>query len=188
MVSIQEKLILWTGKRHFGKTTSVAKLAQTARDKGFNVGGLLAPCVCRKGELVGFDAFGLRSKKRAPLARCKAGKGKAGPFNFIADGLKLGNVALSVEATQSADLVIVDEFGPLELGGRGWRRNVDSLLISSDALILLVVRQELADAVRQLYAGFPQRELVATMRNSINEVITMLKNRRHHLEGQNVQA
>jgi nucleoside-triphosphatase THEP1 len=188
MVSIQEKLILWTGKRHFGKTTSATKLAQTARDKGFNVCGLLAPCVCRNGELVGFDAFDLRSKKRAPLARCKTSENKAGPFNFIAEGLNLGNTALSAEAAQSADLVIVDEFGPLELEEQGWRRNVDSLLISSNALILLVVRRELVDSIRQLYAAFPHRELAATRRDSIDEVVTMLKNRRHHLKGQNVQA
>src|SRR3972149_790988 len=117
MVSIQEKLIFWTGKRHGGKTTSVTKLAQTVRDEGFSVCGLLAPCLYCNGELVGFDVFDLRSKSRAPFARGKTSESKAGPFNFIVEGLKLGNVALSAEATQSADLVIVDEFGSLELEG-----------------------------------------------------------------------
>jgi len=158
------------------------------RDEGFSVCGLLAPCLYCNGELVGFDVFDLRSKSRAPFARCKTSESKAGPFNFIVEGLKLGNVALSAEATQSADLVIVDEFGSLELEGRGWRRNVDSLLTSNDALILLVVRRELIDAVRQLYLDFPQKELVATKRDSINEVITILKNRRHHVGEQNVQT
>ncbi len=196
MVPIQNKLILWTGKRHCGKTTGAAKLAQMVSDKGFKIGGLLAPCVYRNGEFIGFDALDLQSKNRAPLARCKAGK--AGPFNFITDGLKLGNAALSTENTKSADLIIVDEFGPLEFKGRGWRRNVDSLLTSpcsgrlrpdeSDAVILLVVRIELVDAVRRLYTNFPHRELAATERDSIDYVITMLKNRRCCVEEQNVQA
>jgi molybdopterin-guanine dinucleotide biosynthesis protein A/nucleoside-triphosphatase THEP1 len=133
--------------------------------------------------LLGFDVLDLHSQTRTPLARRKISPSKAGPFTFISDGLKLGNAVLSAEATKSADLVIVDEFGPLELNNEGWRKNVDSLLISSNAVVLLVVRRELADTVRQVYAGLPCQELAATEENSIDEVITMLKNRRHHIEG-----
>jgi nucleoside-triphosphatase THEP1 len=186
MVSMQKKLILWTGERHCGKTTSAAKLAQRASDEGFDVGGLLAPCMYLGDKLVGFDALDLQSKNQVPLARSK--DGKAGPFDFITDGLKLGNAALSSEDTKSADLIIVDEFGKLELKGNGWRKNVDSLLTTSDAVILLVVRRELVDAVRQLYAKFDCRELAATDVDSLDEVIAMLKSRCGHVEGQSVEA
>ena len=183
MVATQNRLILWTGPKHCGKTTSATKLAQIARAEGFNVAGLLAPPLYRNSKLLGFDVLDLQNQTRAPLARRKISQSKAGPFTFIADGLKLGNTVLSEETTKSADLVIVDEFGPLELKGRGWRKNVDSLLVSSDAVILLVVRRELADTVRQLYADVPCRELAATKPDSIDDVITMLKNRCHHVEG-----
>ena len=33
---MQNILILWTGPRHSGKSTSVASLAQIARDEGFD--------------------------------------------------------------------------------------------------------------------------------------------------------
>ena len=166
------------GGKHSGKTTSAANLAQTARDKGFNVAGLLAPSLYCDGRLIGFDALDLGSKKRAPLARRQTGPGKSERFTFITDGLKLGNAALSAEATKSADLIIVDEFGPLELNGDGWRKNVDSLLASSSAVILLVVRRELADEVRQLYADVSCRKLAATEPSSIDDSLTMLKDRR----------
>ena len=182
MVATQNRLILWTGPKHCGKTTSAANLARIARAEGFNVAGLLAPSLYRNSKLLGFDVLDLQNQTRAPLARLKISQSKAGPFTFIADGLKLGNAVLSAEATKSADLVIVDEFGPLELNNEGWRRNVDSLLISSNAVVLLVVRRELADTVRQVYSGLPCQELAATEGNSIDEVITMLKNRRHHVE------
>jgi len=178
MVSIPNKLILWVGEKHSGKTTSAANLARTARDEGFNVAGLLAPSSCRDGRLIGFDALDLRNEKSAPLARRQTKPGKTGPFAFITEGLKLGNAALSTEATKFADLIIVDEFGPLELNGDGWRKNVDSLLASSDAVILLVVRRELADEVRQLYADSPCRKLAATEPGSIDEGLTMLKDNR----------
>jgi len=173
---------LWTGPKHCGKTTSATKLAQVARAEGFNVAGLLSPPLYRNSELLGFDVLDLQNGTRAPLARRKISQSKARPFTFITDGLKLGNAALSKENTKSADLIIVDEFGPLEIKGQGWRKSVDSLLISSNAVILLVVRRELANAVRQLYADVPCRELAATEGNSIDDVITMLKNCRHHVE------
>jgi nucleoside-triphosphatase len=180
MVSICNKLILWTGKKHSGKTTSVANLVKIARHEGFIVAGLLAPSIYHNDELFGFDAIDLHSETRVPLARRKTGQ-----FTFLADGLKFGNTALCKAAIKSADLVIVDEFGPLELKGQLWRRNVDSLLTSSSALILLVVRQELADKVQRIYKDFPCRNLVAIKPESIDEVVGLL---RSHLQLQRETA
>ena len=175
MVSTRNKLVLWTGKKHSGKTTSVTNLVEIARGEGFNVAGLLAPALYSDGELLGFDAFDLQNETRAPLAKRNTDAGKTERFTFLPEGLKLGNAALSATAVKSADLVIVDEFGPLELDGRLWRENVDSLLASSSALILLVVRQELADAVRRVYTDFPCRNLAAVEPESIDKVIGMLR-------------
>jgi len=186
MESIRNKLILWTGARHSGKTTSAVELVEKIRNEGFEVCGLLSPCVYFEGEFVGYDVLDLRTNHRAPLARCKTSNSYAGPFNFITEGLKLGNSALSKEVVEPVDLVIVDEFGKLELEGQGWRKSIDSLLSSSDTLILLVVREELIDEVRRIYANIFQLELSAAKQDSIDEVVNMLKNR--CVEGQNVEA
>ena len=185
---MQNKLIFWTGEKHCGKTTSAARLAKTVRGEGFSVCGLLAPCVYHNDEFIGFDVFDLHSHKRAPLARSETGQSRGGPFKFIDDGLRFGNAVLSAKETQSADFVIVDEFGRLELEGLGWRRSVDLLLDTSDALILLVVRLELVEAVRQLYADYPCRKFDSADRNSVDEIVTILKSRRYCAEKQNVQA
>jgi nucleoside-triphosphatase THEP1 len=121
MAATQNKLILWVGEKHSGKTTAAASLARAAREEGFNVAGLLAPSLYRNGRLTGFDALDLRNEKRTALARRQTNPDKTGPFALATDGLKFGNAALSAEATTSADLIIVDEFGPLELNGQGWR-------------------------------------------------------------------
>jgi nucleoside-triphosphatase THEP1 len=173
MVPMQNKLVLWTGKRHSGKTTAATKLARTACAEGFAVAGLLAPSIYHNGRLIGYDVLDLRNKTRASLAQRKTER-----FTFIADGLKLGRDALSLTAIESTDIIIVDEFGPLELRGDGWRRDVDSLLALSDALILLVVRRELAERVQELYAGTPSQVLPAIEPESIDKIITSLKNRR----------
>lgn len=173
MVSTRNKLILWTGEKHSGKTTGAANLVKTARGEGKKIAGLLAPSIYSDGELLGFDAVDLRNENRIPLARRKTGR-----FTFFDTGLKFGNAALSTTATKSADLVIVDEFGPLELKGQLWRENVDLLIVSSSSLILLVVRQELADEVRRTYRDVPCRRLAANESESIDKVIEMLRDRR----------
>lgn len=178
MVTTQNRLILWTGPKHCGKTTSAARLIQMARTEGYIVAGILEPSLYDNGELLGFDVLNVQNQKRTPLARRNKDKNTTGFFNFITDGLKFGNAVLSSETIKFADLIIIDEFGPLELKGQGWRRNIDSLLSSSNAIILIIIRQELKDTFRKLYADVPCLKLEAIEENSVLEVIAMLKNRR----------
>ena len=87
----------------------------------------------------------------------------------------LGSAALGRAATDGADLVIDDEFGPLELASQGWRGAVDALVSAGQTSLLLVVREELADTVQQLYADVPSRQLAATAPESVCEVIGILQ-------------
>jgi nucleoside-triphosphatase len=169
-------LLLWTGPKHGGKTTAAANLARLARQGGFRVVGLLAPSVYQDGHLIGFDALDLRSEARSPLAVRRDDPGDVGPFHFVEEGLRLGSHALDVAATEGADLVIVDEFGPLELASRGWRRAVDSLVHADRTPLVIVVRQELAGAVQEIYADVPSRVVNATAPESVREVICLLGN------------
>jgi len=180
------KLVLWTGKRHSGKTTGAARLVRAARAKGYSVAGLVAPAVYRDSTLIGFDAVDLRSRQRAALARDNGGT--TGRFDFLAEGLGLGNASLSPAATASADLVVVDEFGPLELNRQGWRRSVDLLVQSSEAIILLVVREELADEVECLYENVESIRLCVADRESIKTVISILEGRRQYARQHNAKT
>jgi nucleoside-triphosphatase len=177
MVSTQNRLILWTGPKHSGKTTSATRLIEMALTEGFIVAGILEPSLYDDGKLLGFDVLDLHSQRRTPLARRNKDKSSIGFFNFITDGLKFGNAVLSSDKIKSADLIIIDEFGPLEIKGQGWRRNIDSLLSSSNAILLIIIRKELKETFRKLYANVPCLELEAIEENSAREVITMLKNR-----------
>ncbi|MDY6914214.1 MAG: nucleoside-triphosphatase [Planctomycetota bacterium] len=148
------KLILWTGPKHSGKTTAVLKLVSKARSAGFSVAGLVAPAVYHGRRLTGFDVVDIHTKKRTTLSRLGGhGPQIIGEFALTAEGLALGRKALG-PAAGTADMVIVDEFGPLELAGGGWREAVDELLRSTGGLGLLVVRDGSVDAVRRLYALF----------------------------------
>ena len=179
----QNELILWVGEKHCGKTTSAGELVKAARAKGFNVAGLLAPSIYNKGELAGFDVVDLRTEDRAALASPRAGEG----YTFTTEGLRVGRRALSSDGTKQAELVIVDEFGPLEISGGGWRKEVDFLLTSSDAVILLVVRRELADEVQRLYAEIQSQNFAACEKESLGKVIGILEGCRQNRSGNKIQ-
>jgi nucleoside-triphosphatase THEP1 len=168
-------LFLWTGPKHSGKTTRAARLACAARQCGFSVAGLLAPSIYRAGELIRFDAMDVRSGVRAPLAVRGDGPGDVGPFHFLEQALSLGRRSLDAAAIEGADLAIVDEFGPLELASGGWRAAVDALVHVGRTPLVLVVREELADAARELYADVPRRLIDAAAPESVGEVIQWLK-------------
>jgi len=175
MAGARAKLIIWTGPKHSGKTTAAEALAESARAAGFSVAGLTAPSVHQAGRLIGFDVVDLRTSARAPLARRGAkGLPRVGDYGFLAEGLAAGERALGAAAL-SADLVIVDEFGPLELRGEGWRARTDSLVARAKGLIVLVVREELVDAVRRLYAGASCRVLSPADPAAPETVMEMLR-------------
>ena len=166
------KTILWVGPKHSGKSTAAAKLAEKAKKAGFKVAGILAPAIYENAKLVGFDIFDLQSCKGTILAIRKKDNE---PFSFTSKGLRFGQAALSKKAAGQADLIIVDEFGPLELAGKGWRKCVDNLLSSTTALLLLVVRKELTRRVRKLYEYLSIQQFNAKDTNSVNKVLMTLK-------------
>jgi nucleoside-triphosphatase THEP1 len=181
MRTISSALALWTGPKHSGKTTAAAGLIQRARRENFAVAGIIASSVYEKGTLCGFELRDLRDEIRtAQVIRSFSPEGP-GVFTFSPAALELGRAALHPDHVSSADLILVDEFGPLELRGQGWRREIDALLASApaSALVTLVAREELIDSVRQLYRHlsfdiFPALDPVSTDR-----LLALLRSRRN---------
>lgn len=172
-------LILWTGPRHSGKTSSAAGLAEAMRRDGSTVGGFLAPSVYREKTLVGFQILDLQTGRRATLARRGPKGSSVVGFGFCERGMQLGRQALQATIASPVDLVVVDEFGPLELDGRGWRSDVESLLRSGSAVLLLVVRSEVVRRVRRLYRAFSLHAVQAADPRALQKVKAVLEADRH---------
>jgi nucleoside-triphosphatase THEP1 len=178
------RLLLWTGPKHSGKTTLLQHLVQTIPARGFTVAGFVAPSRYEDGTLVGFDIVEVNTNRRAPLAaRQKDRRDKCG-FVLLPEGLKLGMDCLRFAATALVDIVIVDEYGPLELAHRGWRTAVDDLITATDAEVLLVVREELTDRVRREYDNTSCVEFPAHQAQSFAKVVNLLRQKRIRSRGQ----
>jgi nucleoside-triphosphatase len=142
-----------TGWRGAGKTTWCAALAAAARARGLSVAGVLSPAVFADGApgvKVRIDLTDLATGDTRVLATPAGSEGdKHGAmpshglrWHFCQETVEWGNAAL--EAARGADLVIIDELGPLEFThGRGLVAGLALLDRDDYRAAIAVIRPEL---------------------------------------------
>jgi nucleoside-triphosphatase THEP1 len=139
--------ILVTGESGCGKTNFCRRMADSARRSGLKVGGVLAPAVHRNGDRVGVDAVDLATQESVPIARAIAPvPWDRRPRNatLLREGLDLARAALERAVRQPFDLIVIDEFGPLELAGGGIREEAVEAW-NSGRDVVLVAPSKIAD-------------------------------------------
>ncbi|MCB2189091.1 MAG: DUF2478 domain-containing protein [Deltaproteobacteria bacterium] len=144
-------MALLTGPVMGGKSHRLLALAADLAARGWRLGGFAARSLWEGERRVGFDLVELAGGRVSPLARRDEALVAPGrvPFAFDPRGLAAGRAALAPAACQGADLVAVDEVGPLELAGGGWAPELEPLLgLAGPAWVLWVVRGRLLDQVR----------------------------------------
>jgi nucleoside-triphosphatase THEP1 len=73
-----------------------------------------------------------------------------GPWLILQSGLIAAESAVHRALTQGCQLIVVDEFGPLECRGQGLRMAADAV-VQAQRSLLLVVREPLVETVRAMY-------------------------------------
>lgn len=169
-------LVLLTGEKGEGKTALCAELARLARERGCLVAGILSPGWWNDGFRGGYEVQDLLSGKRRRLA-CRSrepGPVRQGAFLFDPAGIEFGRTALADGAARSADLVIVDEVGPLELRGEGWAPELDRLHQQPCRSMLWVVRPELIEEVRRRWPGLEGAPVLRARATSATRLADLL--------------
>lgn len=144
-------LVVLSGPRGSGKTTSAGRLVDELRQRGLRVAGLLAPGSLRNGVRHDFELVDLARGTRTPFATRDrpAGWLDQGGFRISPAGLAAGRRAL--DEADAADVVVLDEVGPWELAGHGWAPQLGRLVAAPRPLVL-VVRESLVEAVTARWA------------------------------------
>jgi nucleoside-triphosphatase len=139
-----------TAGRGEGKTSFVRAYVTHVAGLGSRVGGIASLAVFEGDHRVGYDLINLSTGERQPLARLadlEEGSTTVGVYQFDVAAVTVGNASI-VEAVRSgADVVAIDEVGPLEFRGQGWAPALETVLIECryDQELILVVRPSLAD-------------------------------------------
>lgn len=163
-------IILVTGPVNGGKTTYAESFARGLLAEGRSVRGVLSRAAYRGTEKVSYSFEEFPAGAREPYAVRKTDNrasgeggrgdeprgersgsletdtGRSGAFRrweFLETGFRFAEEAL--ERSAGAEFVLVDEIGPLELGGGGLRGAVERLVRARDCTPVLTVRDSLLD-------------------------------------------
>ena len=165
---MKRPFIILSGPKFSGKSLLAEMLATRLADDGFAVSGSVQRGVFENGVKIGFDLIPARGGTPEPIIRrCPDGK-----WNFISAAFQKAELMI-----QDADVVILDEIGPLELSGSGHAGALKKALASSSAVIA-VVRDTLAGDLMKFAAGRRAAIVNFTPGNSetaAEEIVNILK-------------
>lgn len=149
----RDNVFLLTGPTQSGKTTLIRDTAGLLMGKGMKVRGILAPGNFQDGKRNEFFCRDISSGKEELLSSRKPEKGwiPYGPFFFNPEIFAKGTATISNALKENADLVILDEVGPVEMKGKGWHQALELLKDRRDILQVWVVRERMMKEIRLNY-------------------------------------
>jgi len=128
-----------TGRPGCGKTTAVLKIVDILRGRGVRVEGMYTKEIREGGERVGFSVVRIGGGVSGVLAHVAFSQGpRHGKYVINLADLESIGVSAILEGLKGAEVVIVDEVGPMELHSGKFREAVESLLASDRHAILTV--------------------------------------------------
>jgi len=138
-------IFLLTGPVHSGKTTLLREVVQNLKRENLNVHGFLSEVILKNDRIIGYDLFDLKEEKGMPFIRREGEKEwqKIGSFYFIPKSL--AEASKIILRSHDADLLVVDEVGPLELSKKGLWPALEQVIFRSGAQYLFAARTSILE-------------------------------------------
>lgn len=170
-------LVVLTGGRGRGKTTLCRQIIEIKTHQGWTVAGVLSPARMENGVKTGILAVDVHSGESHLLASRIPGEIDGlifGEWVFDPVVLEWGNQVL--QHSIRADLLIIDEIGPLEFShGMGWNSAISILAQEDFSAGLAVVRPECLEAARSLLGPFSLFDLDMPSDNYFEVILESLQ-------------
>ena len=150
-------IYILTGSIHSGKTGFLKGVIQDLQERGRKIAGFLSMSIWDGDVCKGYDLHDLSTNATHPFIR-KIGDDnwqRIGNYLFIPETLERAKDIL--QKTRDADLLVVDEVGPLELSGKGLWPVLEDVIGSSSVNYLLVVRENILEDVLKILEEFDIR-------------------------------
>jgi nucleoside-triphosphatase len=131
-----KRIFFLTGRPGVGKTTVLLRTVEELREKGFSIGGIVSQEAREGGSRVGFKIVDLDTEREGWLAHVRHPRGpKVGRYKVCLEDLESVGVNSILNATMKADIIVIDEIGPMELFSQAFRESVTEALNSKKTVL-----------------------------------------------------
>jgi len=132
-------IILITGRPGIGKSTICSKLITNLKDHNIVIGGLITPEVRRNNARIGFKLVDLLSGKEEYLAHISHPSSvKVGRYYVNLIALEHIGVAAIMQASVDADVIIIDEIGPMEIKSKIFFETLLNTITNKKSFVIVV--------------------------------------------------
>ncbi len=115
-------------------------IVRELKEQKYKIDGFLSEAAWKKEEAIGYDLFDLKEERSIPFIR-RTGEEewqKIGAYFFIPQSL--AEAEKIILRGKEADILVVDEVGPLELSGKGFWPALKQVVFQPLTSFLFVVR------------------------------------------------
>jgi nucleoside-triphosphatase len=157
---VDKRHIFLTGPPRIGKTTVILKVTEKLRGEGVRVGGMVSSEILENGVRVGFKIIDLGSGVEGILAHVNQKDGpKVGKYRVCLRDLENVGVGAILSACEAADLIVVDEVGPMELYSKAFEEAVLKAL-ESGKIVLGTIHYRAKTSFTSMVRGRRDTEII----------------------------
>ena len=136
-----------TGKPGEGKTSIIQRTMKSLDETGLKAGGIYCPEIRVDSQRVGFEIIDLETKQKGILAHIDQHDGpRVGRYRVNLQDLENIGVEAINWALRSADYIVIDEVGPMELCSKRFREAVFNA-VESPKPVLGVIHYRLRNPI-----------------------------------------
>jgi len=163
------RVILLTGRPGVGKTTIVNRVYKHYSVSGLKIEGMTTREVREGGARTGFMITDLSSGQEGWLAKKDLTTGpRVGSYVVVSEDLeKIGVAGLERSMEGAANLVIVDEIGPMEMTSTSFRNSISRVLNGNKAVVATVKYGSRYPEVEKMWQKSVHWEITKENRESI---------------------
>jgi len=147
-----KRLIFITGRPGIGKTTVLLRAVDVLKTRGYRVGGMISHEVREGGVRVGFEIVDFETGRKGWLAHVNQPTGpQVSKYRVNLHDLNAIGTNSIFTATANADVIVVDEIGPMELFSSAFKEAVAQVIGSEKPVLGTVhyrARDPLITAIR----------------------------------------
>ncbi len=133
---MKKRLLFITGSPGTGKTSVLLKIIEVLKARDYSVGGMVSREVRTRGARVGFEILDLSNSRRGWLAHVNQKHGpRIGKYRVNLEDLNSIGAEAIANAVKNADVVAIDEIGPMELYSERFKKAVKRAIESRKLVI-----------------------------------------------------